>query len=132
LRALSVYVREKNPTGSWRYRKIKEGRGVKTGELKGTFYSRPFLNGRQIWKILMASTFKEAKVEATQLGFVLDAQSKGLSVAEAEALNEQNRTTVRSAVDMYLEQKGGKAAKTVFQYRLTLNEFLEAIGPRVR
>ena len=128
----SLYVREKTPEGTWRYRRIKEGRGVKTGDLTAPFFTRPFVNGRQMWKTLVAQSFKEAKEEASHLGVALDARSKGLTVSEAESISNANRIPIKSAVETYLEQKSGKAIKTVFQYRLTLNEFMEAIGPKVR
>ena len=128
----SLYIREKTPEGTWRYRRIKEGRGVKTGDLTGPFFTRPFIGGKQIWKTLAAQTFGEAKEEAEQLSMALDAKAKGLTVAEAEALTNANRIPIRTAVDTYLEQKSGKAKKTVAQYRLTLNEFNEALGGKVR
>jgi integrase/recombinase XerD len=128
----SLYVREKKPNGTWRYRRIKEGRGVKTGELAAPFFARPFLNGKQTWKTLLSATFKEAKEEAEHLAAALDAQAKGLTVAEAESLTNANRIAIKAAVETYLEQKSGKARKTVAQYRLTLNEFIEALGGKVR
>ena len=63
----------------------------------------------------------------------LDAHAKGLTLAEADALTKANRNPIRTAVDTYLEQKkSGKAKKTVAQYLLTLNEFIEALQGKVR
>jgi integrase len=128
----TLYVRQKNTDGVWRYKRIKEGRGLKTGELTAPFFARRYLNGKQIWKPLFAQTFREAKDEASRLTAALEAQSKGLTVAEADALTNANRVPIRAAVGMYLEQKSGKASKTIAQYRLTLNEFIEALGGKVR
>jgi integrase len=128
----SLYIREKNSAERWRYQRIKEGRGVKTGEISAPFFVRPFVNGKQIWKKLSAQTFKEAKEEAGQLALALDAQAKGLTVEEAEAIANSNRVPIRTAVDTYLDQKSGKAKKTVAQYRLTLNEFVESLRGKVR
>jgi integrase/recombinase XerD len=128
----SLYVREKNPSGQWRYRRVKEGRGIRTSELKAPFYARPFLDGNQVWKTLSAATFSEAKEEAERLAVALDAQARGLTVAQAESLTNASRTPIKTAVETYLEQKSGKARKTVAQYRLTLNEFMEALGDTVR
>jgi hypothetical protein len=94
----SLYVREKNPTGVWRYKRVKEGRGVKTGDLAAPFFTRPSVHGKQLWKTLLATTFKEAKEEAAQLTAALDAQAKGLTVAEADALSNTNRIPIRTAV----------------------------------
>jgi integrase len=60
----------------------------------------------------------------------LDAESKGLTVAEADALTNSNRLPIKTAVEIYMEQKSGKAKKTVAQYRLALNEFMEGIKVR--
>jgi integrase len=128
----SLYIREKTAAGAWRYRRIKEGRGVKTSDLTGPFFTRPVVNGKQIWKTLDAQTFKEGKEEAGQLTAAIGAQSKGLTVAEAELLTNANRIPIKTAVDTYLEQKRGKAKKTIAQYRLTLNEFIEALGGKIR
>jgi integrase/recombinase XerD len=129
----SLYIREKTPEGTWRYRRIKEGRGVKTGDLTGPFFTRPFIDGKQTWKTLTAQTFKEAKEVAGQLSIALEAKAKGLTVAEAEALSTNaNRIPIRTAVDTYLEQKSGKAKKTIAQYQLTLNEFIEALGGKAQ
>jgi hypothetical protein len=74
----SLYTREKNPTGVWRYKRVKEGRGVKTGDLGAPFFTRPSVHSKQLWKTLSATTFKQAKEEAAQLTAALDAQAKGL------------------------------------------------------
>jgi integrase/recombinase XerD len=132
LPAPSLYIREKNPAGKWRYSRIKEGRGVRTGELAAPFYARPFIEGKQIWKTLSAQTFAGAKEEAERLAVALDAQARGLTVAQAESLTNANRISIKTAVETYLEQKSGKAKKTVAQYRLTLHEFMEALGGKVR
>ncbi len=128
----SLYIREKNADGRWRYRRVKEGRGIRTADIAGPFFARPFIGGKQVWKTLSAIAFKTAKEEAGELSAALDAQAKGLTVAGAEALNDRNRTPIRMAVDTYLEQKSGKAKKTIAQYRLTLNEFIESLDGKVR
>jgi len=61
---ISVYIREKTD-GVWRYRRIKEGRGFKTGDLTPTFFTRRRMDGRQVWKILCAESFTQAKKEAS-------------------------------------------------------------------
>jgi integrase/recombinase XerD len=127
---VSIYIREKTDTGSWRFRKVREGRGIKTGDLRPPFYIRPFVNGKQVWKTLLAPSFKDAREEAGHAADALEAHSKGLTVAEAEALTNSNRLLIKSAVETYLEQKSGKAKKTVYQYRLALNEFIEAVKIR--
>lgn len=125
---VSVYVREKNDAGSWRFRKVREGRGIKTGDLQPPFYIRPFVNGKQAWKALLATSFTGAREEAGRTADALEAHSKGLTVAEADALANANRMPIKTAIETYLQQKSNKAKKTIFQYRLSLNEFLETLG----
>jgi hypothetical protein len=38
----SLYIREKSAAGPWRYRRIKEGRGLKAGDLTGPFFRQTF------------------------------------------------------------------------------------------
>jgi hypothetical protein len=92
--------------------------------LAAPFFTRRSVHGKQLWKTLSAATL--------QLTAALDAHAKGLTVAEADAVTNANRNPIRTAVDTYLEQKRGKAKKTVAQYRLTLNEFIEALQGKVR
>jgi integrase/recombinase XerD len=129
---IGLYVREKNSEGIWRYRCVREGKGIKTGDLTPPFFARPFIGGKQTWKPLLAETFPEAKKELAALGLALDAQSKGLTVAEADALTNANRIPIRAAVDAYLEQKSGKAPSTVNAYTMILNEFVGALTGKVR
>jgi hypothetical protein len=88
----SLYTREKNPTGVWRYKRVEEGRGVKTGDVAAPFFTRPSVHGRQLGKTLSATTFQQAKEEVAQWTAALHAQAKGLAVEEADAVT--NATAV--------------------------------------
>jgi integrase len=127
---ISLYIREKTDSG-WRYRRIKEGRGLKTGDLTAPFFTRRRTDGRQVWKALYAETFREAKEEAAQYT-AIDAESKGFAAAQAEPPTTVNRMPLATAVETYLEQKSGKSQKTVYQYQRTLNEFQKVVGRKVR
>jgi integrase/recombinase XerD len=122
----TIYQRIKVENG-WRYRRVEEGRGKKTGDLEPPFYVRPTTKGRQGWCRLLAENFTDAKQEAEHFDAVLLAKSKGLTVAEAENISNANRVPVKLAVETYLAQKASKARKTVLQYTRTLTEFLEAL-----
>jgi len=128
----SLYIREKSPSGPWRYRRIKEGRGQKTGDLSGPFFARPFVEGKQVWKPLFAESFAQAKKEVTHLGNGLAVQPSELPTAQRETPKTLDRIPLATAVETYLEQKSGKSQKTVYQYQRTLNEFQEAVGPKIR
>jgi hypothetical protein len=60
---LSIYQRNRTDR-DWRYQRVEEGRGVKTGRIVGRFYVRPTqADGAQNWKPLTAESFEQAKVE---------------------------------------------------------------------
>ena len=79
---------------------------------------RPTIDGKQVWKILSAQTFADAKVEAEQVALALEAEAKGLTVEEAEALTNENRVPIKTAVETYLEQKRSKAPKTLLHIKI--------------
>jgi hypothetical protein len=61
---LAIYTRGKIEGKGWRYQRINEARGVKTGSLRGPFYIRPTqASGAQPWVSLDAETFDQAKTE---------------------------------------------------------------------
>jgi integrase/recombinase XerD len=113
----------------WRYQRVKEGRGVKTARLAGPFYARSKHQGRTAWTKLQGDTLNAAKVEA---GDRISQQAVAAPVAPAINIQNVTRTTIRAAIDRYLDQKAGKAPKTKAQYRTTLEQFLEAVQGRVR
>jgi len=125
----SVYIRVKNATG-WRYQSIEEGPGKKTGALSGPFFARPTVNGKQIWHRLGADTFQKAKVESDLAAAAVDAARRGLTVTETDALSNQNRTSIRHAIDTYLDLKRGKRPKTISKYTNCLNRFAETLDIR--
>src|SRR5713226_3208686 len=126
----SIYTRSKNGAGFWRYARVKEGRGQRTSKLEPPFYTRPCVNGKQTWTPLNAITFDDAKEEASYLDTAMEAHSKGLTVTELDTTTNAHRVPIKTAVDVYMEQKKGKAKKTIQQYRLTLNGFIEAMAEK--
>jgi hypothetical protein len=69
----SLYTRSKLPIEKgghtrllWRYQRVKEGRGVKTANLTGPFYSHGKTDGRTVWSKLLHDTVAEAKAEARE------------------------------------------------------------------
>jgi len=104
---ISLYVREKTDSG-WRYRRIREGRGFKTGDLTPPFFTRRRMDGRQVWKGLYAETFAQAKKEANQLSAGVPAEPQGFAAMQPEMPRTVNRIPLATAVDTYLEHKNGK------------------------
>jgi integrase len=124
--SLSLYRRTKQGD-RWKYERIEEGRGHRTGDLKGPFYARPFFNGRQLWKALFAETFEDAREEADNLTAALEAQAKGLTVAELEKVSNAKRIPLKKAIDDFLcEAEKTKKKKTLLGYRLNLGQFFES------
>src|SRR5207245_1423467 len=121
----TIWQRLKTEKG-WRYERVGEGRGKRTGDLQPPFYLRPTIAGGQKWQRLKAETFSDAKQEAEQFDAVFAAAAKGLTVAEAETISNLNRITVKTAVEAYLEKKQSKAPRTVSVYTRVLKQFLEA------
>lgn len=131
--SLYVHVKVPNPSdsskSSWKYIALKEGRGIRTSNLQGPFYTRVSINGRQTgYERLKADTFAEAKVEAAALPNKLRAQQLGVAVADIKATN---RVLIKNAIATYMGQIN-KARKTILQYRNTLDQFAEAIKDRAR
>jgi integrase len=127
---IGIYLRTKNDDGKWRYSKVEEGVGKRTSLLKPPFYARPTINGKQVWQLLHAINFNDAKDEAEHLGVGLQAQAKGMTVAELDVLSNAHRLPLKAVVEIYLELKKSKAKKTLQQYRLTLEEFVTILAER--
>jgi integrase len=112
---LAIYTRGKIEGKGWRYQRINEARGVKTGSLRGPFYIRPTqASGAQPWVSLDAETFDQAKTER-------DKKEKGAALA---AENNAGRTLISDAVSKFMDQKRRKkSASTATNYEFILNEF---------
>ena len=123
---LAIYQRLKEPRGNtevWRYRRVEEGRGVKTGHLQGPFHIRPTqVDGSQPWITLDAATFEQAKLER-------DKREKGIELA---AENAEGRTTIAAVIEDYLDSKKRKNDSTVQNYTHILNEFGEQLASSVK
>jgi integrase/recombinase XerD len=125
--SLRLYKRTKHGD-RWKYERIKEGRGHRTSDLKGPFYARPFVNGKQVWKTLSAETYAQAHEEADNLTAAFKAQAKGLTVAELENVSNVNRIPLKQAVDKFIsDAESTKKKKTVLGYRLNLKQFLQSV-----
>jgi hypothetical protein len=121
---LSIYQRNRTDRG-WRYQRVEEGRGVKTGRIVGRFYVRPTqADGAQNWKPLTAESFEKAKIERDSLERTLAETTKFAKVEAA------NRTLLADAIESFLDQKRRKNASTVQNYTYILNEFMEQAGVR--
>lgn len=128
---ISIYTREKNTAGKWRYRGVKAGPGHQHSDLDGPFYLRYTADGRQTYSTGYA-TLDEARQAGQKLRTALEAKAKGLTVPELDELSNANRTPIKRAVEDFLELKSGKAKKTVIAYRFHLEQFVESLKNRIR
>ena len=108
---LACIPRGENPNGVWRYRRIKNGRGVRLAISLDHSLLGHSLTGSRFGRLSPLRPSKRPK-KAGQLAAALYAQSKGLTAAEAESITNANRLPMRLLINNYLEQKSGKARKT--------------------
>jgi len=129
---VTVYTRQKNELGQWRYLRTG-GRGRRTAaEGSGPFYMRHAgITGRQVWTPAKADNLEDAKAEAEKLSRALAAESSGLVVHGIEKMTNANRVTLADAIRDFLALKASKSPRTVKAYALNLREFQEAVGKRV-
>jgi integrase len=122
-----IYQRLKDATGKWKYQSIREGRGLQTGDLKGTFFTRIVKPGAkwQSWVHLDGETFEAAKKALGTLETGFDATAKGFPVPEIDDLTQGNR--IASKVAAYCDEiKANKARKTWQAYSNSLAYFEES------
>ena len=136
---ISLYTRTKNAVGQWRYQRVRTGRGIKTGTLNPPFYFRRVTGHltrqgkpQRIWVQLKADTLRACRDELETLQIAFQAQAKGLTVEEANNLNNAHRTPLKIAVEKFLDLKRGKAPKTVAQYTFVLNQFQDQFRRKIR
>jgi len=132
---VAIYTREKHVSGpkagKWYYKKVPLGRGRKPADLKPPFFLRHIKpGGGRMWTRLDDSL--EAVTDAAKKMEVgLDAQAKGLTVTDGDSLilagTNPNRAPLKIAVQDFLDKKRSKAPKTIQQYTLVLNQFLEHV-----
>ena len=91
----SILIREADAHGVKRFKAVPEGQGIRTGHIKGPFYYRPVIHGRQLPpKRLKATTFAEAKAEADNLPNKIVAQEMGVQPEQLRG----NRIPIVAAV----------------------------------
>jgi integrase len=128
---MAIYTRQKNSAGQWRYQRVNTGKGRNRADLQPPFYFRHALGGKRVWTELEATVLSEAKAEVDAIETALEAQAKGLTVAEL-AESDVGRLPLKRAIEKFLDLKRGKAPRTVAQYALVLNQLLEVVKGRVR
>jgi integrase/recombinase XerD len=126
-KAPAIYHRAKDRnTSKWlNPKRIEEGRGLRTSDLKPPFSIRPVIDGKQVWWPLAAQSFTEAKAEAIAFYTKLAAHERGAAIQEVD---DANRITIQAAVADYLDHKQnevGRRPGTISVYRSALLEFAD-------
>jgi integrase len=122
----TIWQRIKASKG-WRYERVEEGRGKRTGDLQPPFYVRPRVKGKQTYQRLAAQSFTDAREEADKLGDVFEAAAKGLTVAEAENIANLKRTPIKTVVDDFMRRKSSLAPRSLVRYDSVFAQFLEVM-----
>lgn len=88
------------------------------------FYIRDQRGGKQ-WVRLEAQTLAQAKAEALKAQEIMEAEKKGLTVAEGQELRDENRLTTR--IHVYLEEvEANKSKGTYAAYNRSLELFKQS------
>ena len=108
----TLFIREKTD-GVWRYRRVKEGHRLKTGDLTPPFFTRRRMDGKPgLERPVRRRTFKEAKKEAAHLGSAVETDIREVTHARTRPQRTVNPPPPRPPrSDTYLEQKSGKSRK---------------------
>lgn len=129
---VSIYTRQKNDAGRWRYQRVNTGPGRRPVNLKGPFFLRYTAeNGSQPFEP-GGETLEEAVKAAESLTHMLVAKSKGLTVPELDAMTDMNRVTIRAAIEEFLTIKKNKVKRTRDSYKLHLQKFLDQLPRGMR
>ena len=128
---MAIYTRQKNVAGEWRYERVNTGKGRNRADLQPPFYFRHAQGRKRVWTQLKATVLSAAKAEMETIETALEAQAKGLTVAEL-AQGDANRLPLKIAIERFLDLKRSKSPKTVAQYTLVLNQFLGLVHGQIR
>jgi len=113
----SIYSRQKNNEGKWRYVRVNTGRGRRPNDLAGPYYLRVTIDGRSQW-LPAGDTLGNARQEADKREATLEAQASGLAVED-----ETNHRLIAKVEAFNAETKANKAHKTALAYANTLRYF---------
>ena len=131
---VSIYIRQQkvSATGKpyWGFEPVKLGKGRKPAA--GAFYLRHQSDtGKQQW-LPAGNTYPEAAALRDKLTATKLANKSGLTLEQAEDLENVGRVSVKEAAADFLKAKAHKAKRTQAAYRLALDCFAECLPSRVR
>jgi integrase/recombinase XerC len=116
----SIYARQKNAEGQWRYIRVNIGRGRRPVDLTGPFYLRTSIAGKMQW-LTAGDTLDDARIEAEKREAKVKAQASGLVVEDGAANRLRTKIAAYNA-----EIQANKARKTALAYANTLSYFTQS------
>lgn len=116
----SIYARQKNAEGKWRYLRVNVGRGRRPVDLTGPFYLRTAIAGKMRW-VSAGDTLEVAREDAEKYEAKVKAEASGL-VVQNEGANR-----LRTKIAAYnAEIEANKARKTALAYANALRYFTQS------
>lgn len=116
----SIYARQKNEKGKWRYVRVNIGPGRRPADLQGPFYLRVSVDGKDRWE---------------DAGETLDAAKQVIKTHEAEreaiangvVVEKESANRLRTKIAAYNEEiKANKSHATALAYANTLRYFTQS------
>jgi integrase len=127
-----------DPTGGWRFLAVPGTAGrppewlkaaKKSGATNGRGFQFRLSDGN--WS-RQFPTIEAARDAAEAAPHERLAAQRGLTLAENAKSSNANRTTIKSAIDNFLDDKSIKTPKTVGKYTYVLNEFADQLPRQVK
>src|SRR6267378_4693033 len=126
---VTIYIRQK-AAGKWAFEPVQLGRGRKPST--GAYYLRHVNERGKQQGVPAGQTFQDAAALRDKLLAAKHADRQGLTVEQAEDLENVGRVSVKEAAADFLKAKQHKSKRTLAAYRLALDCFAESLPSRVR
>lgn len=124
----AVYARFKDSKGKWQYASVGKGRPPKDASFHVRFTDT---TGRRHWSQPFKSV-DDANKNSEGVKIASEAAAKGLTISEFKNTLNAGKTTIKDAVEQFLNLKKRKRPKTVAKYTTALNRLLSNLPKGVR
>jgi integrase len=120
----SIYARQKNDQGKWRYIRVNVGRGRRPADLAGPFFLRLTVNGNTQW-MPTGETLEDARSGAKKQDAAQEART--LAAASGLVIEDVTANRLKTKIAAYnAEIEANKAHKTALAYANTLRYFTQS------
>jgi hypothetical protein len=124
----AVYARFKDSKGKWKYASVGKGHPPKDASFHVRFTDT---TGRRHWSQPFKSV-DDANKNSEGVKIASEAAAKGLTISEFKNTLNAGKTTIKDAVEQFLNLKKRKRPKTVAKYTTALNRLLSNTPKGVR